>query len=257
MPSARYLPFSMASSRQNSDANQLSLCVNDERARIMNIKNRKALRSRTKIAKIKDTLAVLCILTSLWLVFFGNLLEREPSKATMVVFFVCWISSSVLAFLPIISAVRGETENFLTRVSETQWGLMICVFAASHGPALLTLQIPGYEGKSILTHCLPGRGCPGIRCAAVRFWQNFWTSQDCTFVVAIKNLGRLSGRHLNIQYSWRGPVVDDTIRHLASVLCVLSDRSQGVLWWTGDVGYQARQGCQRLGAPYWWARWLC
>lgn len=53
-------------------------------------------------------------------------------------------------FLPIISALRGETENFLTRVSETQWGLMICVFAASHVPALLTLRIPGYEGKSIL-----------------------------------------------------------------------------------------------------------
>lgn len=53
-------------------------------------------------------------------------------------------------FLPIISALRGETENFLTRVSETQWGLMICVFAASHVPALLTLQIPGHEGKSIL-----------------------------------------------------------------------------------------------------------
>lgn len=53
-------------------------------------------------------------------------------------------------FLPIVSALRGETENFLTRVSETQWGLMICVFAASHVPALLTLDIPGYEGKSIL-----------------------------------------------------------------------------------------------------------
>lgn len=53
-------------------------------------------------------------------------------------------------FLPIISALRGDTENFLSRVSETQWGLMICVFAASHVPALLTLQIPGFEGKSIL-----------------------------------------------------------------------------------------------------------
>lgn len=53
-------------------------------------------------------------------------------------------------FLPIIAALRGSTANFLTRVSETQWGLMICVFAASHVPALLTLRIPGYEGKSIL-----------------------------------------------------------------------------------------------------------
>lgn len=53
-------------------------------------------------------------------------------------------------FLPILSVLRGETDAFLNRVAETQWGLMICVFAASHVPALLTLQIPGYEGKSIL-----------------------------------------------------------------------------------------------------------
>ena len=53
-------------------------------------------------------------------------------------------------FLPIISALRGDSEGFLTRVSETQWGLMITVFAASHVPALMTLQIPGFEGKSIL-----------------------------------------------------------------------------------------------------------
>lgn len=58
----------------------------------------------------------------------------------------------VYAFLllPIISALRSDTTGFLTRVSETQWGLMICVFAASHVPALLTLEIPGYEGRSIL-----------------------------------------------------------------------------------------------------------
>jgi len=58
----------------------------------------------------------------------------------------------VYAFLilPILSALRSDTEGFLTRVSETQWGLMICVFAGSHVPALLYLQMPGYEGKSIL-----------------------------------------------------------------------------------------------------------
>lgn len=53
-------------------------------------------------------------------------------------------------FLPILSALRGDTDAFLNRIAETQWALMICVFAASHVPALLTLQIPGYEGKSIL-----------------------------------------------------------------------------------------------------------
>ena len=31
-----------------------------------------------------------------------------------------------------------------------QWGLMICVFCISHVPALLTLDIPGYEGRNLL-----------------------------------------------------------------------------------------------------------
>lgn len=65
-------------------------------------------------------------------------------------FYSIFIPVYAFLLLPIVSALRSETDGFLTRVSETQWGLMICVFAASHVPALLTLQIPGYEGKSIL-----------------------------------------------------------------------------------------------------------
>lgn len=58
----------------------------------------------------------------------------------------------VYAFLlmPIVAALRGDTENFLDRVAETQWALMICVFCASHVPALLSLNIPGYEGRNVL-----------------------------------------------------------------------------------------------------------
>lgn len=58
----------------------------------------------------------------------------------------------VYAFLllPIVAALRGETGGFLVRVAETQWALMICVFCASHVPALLDLTIPGYEGKTVL-----------------------------------------------------------------------------------------------------------
>jgi phosphatidate cytidylyltransferase len=58
----------------------------------------------------------------------------------------------VYAFLllPIISALRGSTDGFLARVSETQWALMIAVFCVSHVPALLTLQIPGFEGRNVL-----------------------------------------------------------------------------------------------------------
>ncbi len=52
-------------------------------------------------------------------------------------------------FMPILSALRGQSDNFLIRVSEAQWALMIAVFCVSHVPALLSLNIPGYEGKNL------------------------------------------------------------------------------------------------------------
>lgn len=58
----------------------------------------------------------------------------------------------VYAFLllPILAALRGGPENFLVRAAETQWALMIAVFCISHVPALLMLEIPGYEGRNVL-----------------------------------------------------------------------------------------------------------
>jgi len=58
----------------------------------------------------------------------------------------------VYAFLllPILAALRGDTTAFMARVAEVQWALMICVFCISHVPALLTLHIPGYEGRELL-----------------------------------------------------------------------------------------------------------
>lgn len=52
----------------------------------------------------------------------------------------------VYAFLllPVISALRGDTDRFLVRVAETQWGLMIAVFCMSHVPALLMVRVEGY-----------------------------------------------------------------------------------------------------------------
>jgi phosphatidate cytidylyltransferase len=50
--------------------------------------------------------------------------------------------------LPILSVVAGDTRHFLQRIATIQWGLMITVFCISHVPALLTLEIPGYEGRN-------------------------------------------------------------------------------------------------------------
>ena len=56
----------------------------------------------------------------------------------------------VFLLLPVMSALRGSTRDFLIRVSETQWALMICVYCLSHVPALLYLQIPGFEGRNVI-----------------------------------------------------------------------------------------------------------
>jgi phosphatidate cytidylyltransferase len=58
----------------------------------------------------------------------------------------------VYAFLllPVIAVLQGDTRNVFVRMSELQWALMICVYCASHVPALLYLQIPGYEGRNVL-----------------------------------------------------------------------------------------------------------
>ncbi|MFT3690358.1 phosphatidate cytidylyltransferase [Paenirhodobacter sp.] len=56
----------------------------------------------------------------------------------------------VFLLLPIVSALSGVTRNFLVRVAEMQWALMICVFCVSHVPALIDLRIPGFEGRGVL-----------------------------------------------------------------------------------------------------------
>ncbi len=61
----------------------------------------------------------------------------------------------VYAFLvlPILSAVGGDTKSFLERTAKLQWGLMISVFCLSHVPALIALNIPGFEGRNLLLIC--------------------------------------------------------------------------------------------------------
>jgi phosphatidate cytidylyltransferase len=58
----------------------------------------------------------------------------------------------VFAFLclPIISVTEGTRGRFLDRAATLQWGLVLCVFCISHVPALLTLDIAGYEGRNLL-----------------------------------------------------------------------------------------------------------
>ena len=52
--------------------------------------------------------------------------------------------------LPIIASLAGDTGHFLERTAKIQWAVMISIFCLSHVPALMNLQIAGFEGHNIL-----------------------------------------------------------------------------------------------------------
>jgi phosphatidate cytidylyltransferase len=62
--------------------------------------------------------------------------------------FAVMIPVYAFLFVPARSALAGDTREFLERVAKIQWGLMITVYCLSHAPALLMLDLPGYEGEN-------------------------------------------------------------------------------------------------------------
>jgi phosphatidate cytidylyltransferase len=64
--------------------------------------------------------------------------------------FAIFIPVYLFLLLPILASLGGDTTRFLERASKVQWGLMIAVYCISSVPALLTLDIPGYEGRNLL-----------------------------------------------------------------------------------------------------------
>ncbi|MCK4713375.1 MAG: phosphatidate cytidylyltransferase [Marinosulfonomonas sp.] len=64
--------------------------------------------------------------------------------------FAIFIPVYAYLLMPIVAVFRGETDDYLIRVAEVQWALMIAVYCVSHVPALLSLNIPGYEGQNVL-----------------------------------------------------------------------------------------------------------
>ena len=64
--------------------------------------------------------------------------------------FMVFIPVYVFLLMPVIMAIKQDTELYLQRVAKVQWGLMISVYCISHAPALVTLPIRGYEGRGPL-----------------------------------------------------------------------------------------------------------
>jgi phosphatidate cytidylyltransferase len=64
--------------------------------------------------------------------------------------YAVFIPVYVFLVLPVLMALRQDTEHYLMRIAKVQWGLMICVYCVSHAPAIVTLELPGFEGRGAL-----------------------------------------------------------------------------------------------------------
>lgn len=64
--------------------------------------------------------------------------------------FAIFIPVYVFLFISTRIAISSDTRNFLERVAKIQWSLMIAVYCISYAPALLILEIPGYEQQNVL-----------------------------------------------------------------------------------------------------------
>jgi phosphatidate cytidylyltransferase len=64
--------------------------------------------------------------------------------------FIIFIPVYCFLLMPAITALHGDTERFLERIAAQQWAIMISVYCVSHVPALLTLNVPGFEGRNLL-----------------------------------------------------------------------------------------------------------
>lgn len=47
--------------------------------------------------------------------------------------------------LPACSTLTQDTQDFLARCARLQWAVMVCIYGISHIPALMQLDIPGYD----------------------------------------------------------------------------------------------------------------
>jgi phosphatidate cytidylyltransferase len=88
---------------------------------------------------------------SLSLAFFALIpLQYYLISIKWYALFAILIPVYAFLLLPSVSALSQDTEKFLERTAKMQWGVMIAVYCISHAPALLMLEIPGFEGQNAL-----------------------------------------------------------------------------------------------------------
>ncbi len=62
--------------------------------------------------------------------------------------FTILIPVYAFAFIPFRRVLNGDTQDFLSSTARIQWALLVCVYAVSHMPMLLSLPLKDYAGQN-------------------------------------------------------------------------------------------------------------
>jgi phosphatidate cytidylyltransferase len=106
-------------------------------------------------------------------------------------------------FIPARIAISGDPKRFLERVAKIQAGLLICVYALSHAPALLSLDLRRSSGQPWIVDAVSGASGSN---AGLLFYFILLTQLNDVFGYL---WGQLFGRHviapqINASRTWEG-----------------------------------------------------
>lgn len=107
-------------------------------------------------------------------------------------------------FIPARIAISGDPKRFLERIAKIQAGLLICVYALSHAPALLSLQLQTSSGQPWV---IDAKGTPGSN-AGLLFYFILLVQLNDVFQYG---WGQLLGKHviaeqINSSKTWEGVI---------------------------------------------------
>ncbi len=151
----------------------------------------------------------------------GTELEMARKRQELYELYTILIPVYGMLFIPARIALSGDHKRFLERSAKIQVGLLICVYALSHAPALLALELT--------RSATPGR----------QPWQgnNFGLLFYFILIVQLGDVfqyicGRLFGRHviaptINASKTWEG--------FLGGILCTTLLGT--LLWWVTPFQY--------------------
>jgi phosphatidate cytidylyltransferase len=119
-------------------------------------------------------------------------------------FYTTMIPVYASLFIPARIAISGDPKRFLERVAKIQAGLLICVYALSHAPALLSLELHRYSGEPWVIDSI---GTKGSNAGVLFFFVLIVQLNDVFQYV----WGQLLGKHviapqINSSKTWEGVI---------------------------------------------------